>query len=802
MSYIKTLPLGLAISVATIGSGNALAQTITPIERQVTKKPSTITQTKDPRLRSILLADEPIEASAAAPGSFRTVLGCESQDLVTIKPDFVGFIGLSEPGARELFSTLETRLKRGEKIKAFALSPDCKGGSFVTDKSSFTRNIGKPTGQQRGYYDTLKLLEQKRKKMTAISFDPFNWRTQKGWVIAYEGGVSTSKNIDPEFKAKLQTVIDRGEDIVSIAFKPRAGKKSGWSILGSEGYAFTRNIGGSGSNSYFQTLNDLTAQGIRLSYNSFQQSTGSNPVFALGNNDCQVSNARTQRFNLDCQINMIDVTYDRKAGATYDCPYTRCSNYQTKASLMHTDTTPIPRTWYRDRDTVSLKVCDENVVAFAKHKVVVRDPSGRVIKQNRSFINGCSNQFTPTEQNERTVEGDYIVSVTLQGRPGSSEEQTQSKDTKVPIKDVWVVVMGDSYASGEGAAIFDVRTPVNETALWLHTDADTRVPYKSKDEGGRPPRLRCNVSPVSWGAEAANYIADHINTTKGYAVKISNFACSGAVIGADGFIEKSHKYPQIHALRAAVQDLGRKPDFVLFAGGGNDANFAKIIEECIKAGCEKTFGFIEGPNDKREFEKAQTGLNDLHNRYQAFADYIDSYIADDRVFTPAYFDPLRGDDGKLAVCPFTEWRLDKSLGEPIGYFVTEINNFVTGREDVANTECPAEKVEGGMIGNFVSGGVNIWSWEAANERVAKPLRLKHKDAAKTHGWNYVSAAFDAFQRNGNCSSSPRTNRICEAVRRTGDKNGAFHPNREGHKAVGLEVGKAIMDVHGDLEFFD
>lgn len=121
-----------------------------------------------------------------------------------------------------------------------------------------------------------------------------------------------------------------------------------------------------------------------------------------------------------------------------------------------------------------------------------------------------------------------------------------------------VVVLGDSYSSGEGGTDpgqpWEQRRRAYDTGTY-GTDAGSNTCHRSKYTYGR----------AIWGANA------------------TVLACSGAVT-ADLYRSqssgKSGPPPQMEALRALVKDPARTPDAVLLTFGGNDVGFVDTVTRC------------------------------------------------------------------------------------------------------------------------------------------------------------------------------------------------------------------------------
>ncbi len=185
----------------------------------------------------------------------------------------------------------------------------------------------------------------------------------------------------------------------------------------------------------------------------------------------------------------------------------------------------------------------------------------------------------------------------------------------VEINPLKIVVVGDSYAAGNGAR-----------------DADGDRNYAGPK--------KCYRSPTNWGSQYADWLG-----TQGYDVTYVNRACSGGVIAdittrrnmgtslesvyvpgpdpSDAEIERAaldgpcstpyigderyeaenlgpYTSPDLYLVECTrymqpqVNAIGEDTDLVLMTGGGNDVRFSKIVEQCFAP-------FYRDPGDCRRF---------------------------------------------------------------------------------------------------------------------------------------------------------------------------------------------------------
>lgn len=121
-----------------------------------------------------------------------------------------------------------------------------------------------------------------------------------------------------------------------------------------------------------------------------------------------------------------------------------------------------------------------------------------------------------------------------------------------------VVILGDSYSSGEGGSSYD-------------------------QDAGRPDVDRCHRSTFAYGRQLFR--------------KADMLACSGAV--------SSHlywgQYPQIPSQLEALTELAEgddPPDLALLTFGGNDMGFADLVQDCVIGQCGDRIRWLVGQRSR------------------------------------------------------------------------------------------------------------------------------------------------------------------------------------------------------------
>jgi len=179
-----------------------------------------------------------------------------------------------------------------------------------------------------------------------------------------------------------------------------------------------------------------------------------------------------------------------------------------------------------------------------------------------------------------TAQGDHSVKLTVTTPAGESA----SFDSVVTVKDLFIVSIGDSYASGEGNP--DKPWEVVKRAKWIDS--------------------RCHRSATAGPALAALAIEKDDPHS---AVTFISFACSGAGLkeGLTGEFKKGSARlpPQLDQVVDAAK--GRPIDALLISIGGNDVNFGALVLKAIRLRHAET--------DAGTAKLVREGLNVLQQRY-------------------------------------------------------------------------------------------------------------------------------------------------------------------------------------------
>ena len=396
---------------------------------------------------------------------------------------------------------------------------------------------------------------------------------------------------------------------------------------------------------------------------------------------------------------------------------------------------------------------------------------------NKDALNTYTWKFNgATESGKRCVrdltfkaQGTYPVTMEVSDATG---KKLLSKARDVRVRDLLIVVLGDSMSSGEGSP--DKEITNGQKARWVDP--------------------QCHRSRWAPGALAAKAIEDMDPTT---SVTFLSFACSGATIDKDWALEPSKldayekadgamkgsgilgpylgiespspsgmswdmpKYKaeggkgvpaQIVQLKFAL--AGRKIDSVVMSAGLNDAGFSRMMATCIiyKECPSEVIGYTG-----KELPLAKRFANDaaaIPASYERLGKELNPLTKRTLVFE--YPNPVTGDDGKT--CEFVL----ADVKYPFAITRDESNWIQTGAEPL-------------LHGALRSG-------------------------AQRAGFEYVGGVWNAYKGHGYCASA--ANRwlrraeesvVVQGPSKTTETNGTTHPNPAGYTALSKFIVKALTD---------
>ena len=314
-------------------------------------------------------------------------------------------------------------------------------------------------------------------------------------------------------------------------------------------------------------------------------------------------------------------------------------------------------------------------------------------------------------------EGPYTVQLTVNGVVGADTTAVASED--IVVKDVLIVAMGDSYASGEGNPVVDGLYFV-KSAQWAY----------SPDAAMNLQNAKAHRSTLAAPAQFALALQ---NSNPHEAVTFVSVANSGAQINKGllgpmvSNVDSTYTLPsQVDEVR---QIVGTHPiDVLTVSIGGNDIGFSTRLTELASTAVGKT-----------TLSHIQTQLNTdlavLPQRYAALGQAIRG-LAPGKVLITEYPDPTRNQQGHYAPVRFA--------------------------------------------GIAAISKANV---QFANQKILTPLNQAIDTAAAANGWTAVGGLDAAFRTHGYSSTRSWFQSVGNSLKYEATTIGAFHPNMKGQQAI-------------------
>jgi hypothetical protein len=353
--------------------------------------------------------------------------------------------------------------------------------------------------------------------------------------------------------------------------------------------------------------------------------------------------------------------------------------------------------------------------------------------------------------------GDHTFKVVILDDGGA--EIAGSDEVDATLRDLLVVSIGDSVASGEG-------NPVRPT---LHAIRHYR------DE-------QCHRSEVAGQAQAALALE---RADPHSSITFVHLACSGAKVDGglltpyagiepDGRPELA---PQVSEVARLAGD--REIDALLVTVGANDLGFGPIVRRCLERGpdCRRAALALGGPLLEAI---VATRLRELDDRYDRLAACV-------------------GSDDDVGTCEPRSLGLEEGAGlveDPSDVLVSEYFDPTVDRD--GSTCTYPDK-----IGLRKIGEITRPEMEWARTNVVQPLNARVADAAERHGWTLVDGIAPGFSRHGVCADGQEwILRIGSSFAKQFDPTGSFHPNRPGHECIGHRIQVALAERLEDAGLAD
>jgi hypothetical protein len=334
------------------------------------------------------------------------------------------------------------------------------------------------------------------------------------------------------------------------------------------------------------------------------------------------------------------------------------------------------------------------------------------------------------------------------------------------VRNVLVVSLGDSYASGEG-------NPRNVGA-WLRRGG-TIDPYWDDDA--------CNRSARGAPAQAALELERRSPYT---SVTLVYVACSGATVDSGILGAQTGAGQGSSQIEQAAAIVGAHPvDLVLLSVGGNDVGFTSILQTCaLNDDCplaRPSSGSLTGYRTVQDGVQAQTGaLSSDFDRIAACLGGADCRLADGRSVPALTLAP----DARVFPSLYPDITRD-AAGRPCSYLTVPTEDFAWARATILSPApvdpYPYPLAHGGTAALPVGNG-------SLNQQVAATARLP--------GWLPVTGTWSAS------GDSPEGHGVCAGAASwvfgftgfSGLPSASFHPDPTGQAVMARAIAAAAASA--------
>lgn len=340
--------------------------------------------------------------------------------------------------------------------------------------------------------------------------------------------------------------------------------------------------------------------------------------------------------------------------------------------------------------------------------------------------------------------GKYTVKLDVVDSGGRKATTSQS----VLVKDILIVQLGDSYASGEGNP--EVPSSKPKSVRWADgvSDSMTRENFEAHRS------ILCASSQAALALERSD---PH------FSVTYINLAQSGATIaeglleGKDGSVTGTYKLPgqilELQRLLGFGKQYQRRIDFLSLSIGGNDIGFAGILQDLLGIPLPKsTTSILKG------FQRKLKNLKQGDNSYESLAGVLSRQFNIPHTLITPYPDMTRDDEG---------------------FYMMFANDVVLPFQ------------------------ISVTESQFASRQILTPLNSAIAAAAKQYKWQCVNGFLKDFLTHGYGANVHWFRQMAEAramqgnestliFQKTGVSSGGFHPNTYGLDDISKYLLSAIQ----------
>jgi hypothetical protein len=374
-------------------------------------------------------------------------------------------------------------------------------------------------------------------------------------------------------------------------------------------------------------------------------------------------------------------------------------------------------------------------------------------------------QMTIALPTDVTRQGTYSVTLTVSTANGESSSETQT----VRIKDLLIVSIGDSEASGEG----NPDVPGDSSHVLWADGPECQLAQRSSN------------SYAAWAAQKLERADPHTSVTFVCVAVSGQQTVAGLVqpgrwawtpSGDTAYAAES----QIDEVKRIVGD--RTIDALLVSIGANDLHWSERVPYLVALGSpgsitdaakalqpeyfDPVFHLFHKPwTPSENIPSLQDCFTNLTNGLPQVAEKINGTlsIAQDpsgvpNIFPVEYHDATHDQNGHDFA--------DNALTDAPGPFGLTVSSFPIS-----------------VLGMKVDSAESAWCYNS----VLVPLNNAIQNWAQAWGWHYVGGIMDGFLRHGYTSSDPWVVTATQSEAWQGDKNGTLHPNASGQLFMANQV---------------
>jgi lysophospholipase L1-like esterase len=350
--------------------------------------------------------------------------------------------------------------------------------------------------------------------------------------------------------------------------------------------------------------------------------------------------------------------------------------------------------------------------------------------------------------------------LTLEVRAGG---RTARESLGANVRNILIVAMGDSYASGEG-------NPRNVEA-WLN-EGPPFTPYWDDDA--------CNRSVLGAPAQAALALEERSTRT---SVTLVNVTCTGATVNRGILGVQSGQGQTSTQLEQATQIIsGHEADLVLLTIGGNDVGFTSVLQACaLSNNCPLTkppAGVLQ------PYPTVQSGVQARTGQLPADFDRIASCLGTDScTLKDGRVVPGLPTSPDARVLPTLYPDITRAAnGQPCSYLTLTPSDFGWARSTMLLPDPPRPYPYVTAAGTTVPLPMDSGS---LNQVIAATARIP--------GWQPVTGTWAAS------GQSPEGHGVCAGdsawvfgvTTLAGFGSASFHPNPTGQRVMGRAIAEAI-----------